>query len=110
MLELFFLCVMGGGMATLARKRGMQPWTWVGTMVAGYLFFGRIVAVSFSSSGAGMLSGVVWCFVVWGVLLWRGGGGKRTSESWMCPECSFYNDPDTVFCPCGYELQATPDA
>lgn len=104
MLEIFFLAVMGGGMATLAKKRGLQPWTWVGTMVAGYLFFGRGVTAMSSDSGAGMAAGVAWSFVVWGVLLWKGGGGKRTVETWLCPECGFFNDSDTIFCPCGYEL------
>lgn len=103
-IEILLLVGAVGGIATRARQRRMNPTTVTTVTIIGLVFFWLL---------GGLLLGMVGIFVYWGWLgaVWlyveNAHRDRRAGNlSWQCPECTAMNDPGTVVCLCGYDVDA----
>lgn len=99
MIEIVILVLSLGGIANRARQRGSSGTGYLMTAGLGWLFF----FASSAAVGVGPAFALRWFWVAGVYAVLEASGGGNTVESWMCPECRMYNEPGTLYCPCGYQ-------
>lgn len=102
MIELVLLVLALGGIREVARKRGSSGWGFVVVGASSYVFV-DFAAVITAGAGPSLLFRWAWIGLCYGSVFVLTQGGRRLRESWQCPECQLFNEPTTLFCPCGYK-------
>ena len=109
MFEIIILVGLGAALAALARKRGKNPWLLASSMVGGYIAIRFVSALVGGFPGMGLLLGLVFGVTLYG-MVWITTRRRHGGTTWQCPDCLSWNDPDALFCGCGYRLEGTdPD-
>jgi len=102
MLGIIALIVVLGGIATLARGKGVNPYAAGGAAFSGWCFFAIVLPVFVRAEGARfllMLSGWAWIALVAGFLRFVLGASKRKPDSkWNCPNCRYLNNASSIVC------------
>lgn len=105
MLEIVFLIISGGAVASYARTRGGQPAIWGTVAIAGYVLFLYVLPfvlkpapdsdthIWLLAGGLGWVGAVAFC-----ARFLLGAGSKKPSGMWTCPSCKFLNQHYAVFC------------
>jgi hypothetical protein len=102
MIELLFLVAALAGFSETAKRRGAPGWPFILAAAVGFFLIGGLAA-AFIGAGPHMFFSWGWVALTYASIFVMGGGGRRMSSTWQCPECRLYNPPSTIVCPCGYE-------
>ncbi len=105
MLEIVALIIVFGGYLEAAKRRGVKGWPFVVVGLPGYLLF-TMIGAAVLGAGPAPFFGFGFLAIVYGSIFIIGGGGRKMSGTWQCPDCRLFNPPSTIVCPCGFDPSA----
>lgn len=111
MFEIVLLIAATGGIASLARGRGGNPWVWGSLTAAGYFlvpflvgFLARLLGANTKSMGEDaqllfFVSSLVWVAgLAFCARFLLGREFRNPGGMWPCPNCRYLNQPYAVIC------------